>query len=70
MQRKLFLNKKINICKSLHLEEFRNCQQFKEDGTCEKCIDRFASDSGDKKCTKAENCKESIYEKCIEHNKG
>ena len=64
------LNKNINVCKSLNLEEFRNCEKFNDEGTCEKCDEGYYLGSGDKKCTKIENCKESIYEKCIECNKG
>ena len=64
------LNKNINVCKSLNLEEFRNCEKFGDDGTCEKCDEGYYLGSGDKKCTKTENCKESIYGKCIECTKG
>ena len=60
------LNKNVNVCKSLNLEDFRNCEKIQTlDGTCEKCADGYYLSSGSKKCTKTQNCKEAIYEKCI-----
>ena len=65
------LNENINICRSLNLEEFRNCEKIRlSDATCEKCMDGYYLNSEDKKCTKIENCKQSIFGKCILCNKG
>ena len=61
----------INVCKSLNLEEFKNCENINTlDGTCEKCIDGYFLTSEDKKCIKTDNCTESIFDKCIQCNKG
>ena len=61
----------INICKSIYLEEFKNCEKINTvDGICENCFDGYFLNSEDKKCTKTENCKESIFDKCILCDKG
>ena len=61
----------INICKSIFLEEFKNCEKINAlNGTCENCIDGYFLNSEDKKCTKTKNCKESIFDICILCDKG
>ena len=65
------LNEQINICKPLNSEEFRNCEIIKTlDGTCEKCKEGFYLTSEDKKCTKTENCKESLFDTCTKCDVG
>ena len=65
------LNKETNVCKSLSLEEFRNCEKIQDtNGKCEKCDEEYFLTSDDKTCTKTENCKESVFGKCVSCNKG
>ena len=65
------LNEEINICKSINLEEFKNCETIQtSNGKCGKCIEGYFLTSGDKKCTKTENCKEAAFEKCTLCNNG
>ena len=47
------LNEEINFCKSINLEEFRNCETIQtSNGKCEKCIEGYFLTSDDKKCQK------------------
>ena len=65
------LNEEINICKSLSSNEFANCQVIqKSNGLCEKCEQDYYLTSEDKRCTKTENCSESLFGNCIKCNKG
>ena len=57
------------ICKYLGTEDFKNCKLInKEKGYCFECEDGFILNGGDRKCTKLENCYESIYGNCISCN--
>ena len=54
------------FCKSLSLENYKNCKEINyEKGICSKCEEGFFLTSGDHKCIKTENCKESIFGNCI-----
>ena len=65
------LNEEINFCKSINLEEFKNCETIQtSNGKCEKCIEGYFLTSDEKKCTKTENCKEAAFEKCTLCNNG
>ena len=60
----------LKICKYLYLDDFKNCKEIsKENGTCIMCEDEFFLNDGDKKCSKTENCSESIFGNCISCNK-
>ena len=70
-QENFILNERIKICKSIDSEEFRNCEIIDRwDATCEKCKEGYFLSSEDKKCTKTENCKEVIFDKCIKCDLG
>ena len=70
-KKNFILSRNINICRSLDLDDFRNCETPRElDGTCGECVEGYYLSSGDRKCTKTQNCKESIFEKCILCEKG
>ena len=57
------------ICKSLNTEDFKNCKEInKEKGYCWECEDGYFSNGGDGKCTKIENCYESMYGNCLSCN--
>ena len=65
------LYKEIKICKSLNLDDFKNCLKINtEIGTCEECEEGFYLNNGDKKCSKIENCNESTYGNCKICNEG
>ena len=65
------LNREIKICKSINLEEFKNCLKINTDfGICDKCDENFYLNDGDKKCSNTENCYESTYGKCKICNDG
>ena len=58
-------SKEITICKSLKLDDFKNCLKINtEIGICEECEEGFYLNHGDKKCSKVENCNESAYGIC------
>ena len=59
------------ICKSLNLDDFKNCKDInKEKGYCWTCEDGYNLNWGDRKCTKIDNCYESIYGNCLSCNYG
>ena len=59
------------MCKNLDLDDFKNCKEIdKQKGVCKKCEEGYFLNSGDKKCAKIENCKESVYGNCISCNLG
>ena len=65
------LNENINVCKSLNIEEFRNCESINNlDGVCQKCIEGYFLTSEDKKCIQTGNCTESLLGKCVLCDKG
>ena len=54
------------ICKSLILDDFKNCKIINnETGKCLECEEGYFLNFNDKKCTKTENCSESIYGNCF-----
>ena len=56
----------LKFCKSIKSDDFLNCKEIgKERGLCIKCEEGFYLNKGDKKCTKIENCNESIFGNCI-----
>ena len=60
----------LKICKSLYTGDLKNCEKVdKSNGFCEKCEEGYYLNSGDKKCSKTENCYESIFEVCTKCNK-
>ena len=61
--------KDFRLCKSLSIEDYKNCKEINyETGFCSICEDNFYLTSGDKKCVRIENCKESIFGNCISCN--
>ena len=59
------------FCKSLSMDIYKNCEKINyETGYCEVCENGYYLNSGDHKCIKTENCKESIFDICILCNKG
>ena len=61
----------LKICKNLDIDDFKNCKEIDiQKGLCKKCEDSYFLNSGDKKCTKVENCKESVYGNCKSCNLG
>ena len=58
------------FCKSLSLEQYKKCETINyQTGLCEECENGYFLTSGDHKCIKIENCKESIFGNCISCNK-
>ena len=56
----------LKICKPLVIDSYKKCNEINiETGFCNKCEDGYYLTSGDHKCIKAENCKESIFGNCI-----
>ena len=56
----------LKFCKSITSEDFLNCEEIgNETGLCIKCKEGFFLNREDKKCTKVENCKDSIFWNCI-----
>ena len=63
------LNGGIQICKSLNSEDLKNCQKINvEKGICEKCIEGYYLNEGDRRCSKTENCYESSFGVCKKCN--
>ena len=61
----------LNICKSILSQDFKNCKKIdNENGVCETCEDNYYLSEDDKKCTKIENCGETIFGNCISCKKG
>ena len=59
------------MCKSLNTDDFKNCKEInKQNGYCWECENGYFINGGDKKCTKVENCYESMYGNCIKCNYG
>ena len=55
----------LKICKSLSIEIYKNCEEINiESGVCEKCEEGYFLNS-ERKCTKVEHCKESVFGNCI-----
>ena len=51
--------------------DFTNCRKINmTSGLCEDCEDNYYLNLGDKRCTKIQNCFESVFGKCIECNPG
>ena len=56
----------LKICKSKNSNDFINCKEIdRETGLCLACEDDYFLNFLDKKCSKTENCNESIYGNCI-----
>ena len=65
------LNKKNKICKSLYLEEYKNCEIINNETLqCEECIEGYFLNIGDKKCITTENCYKSTFGICLKCNNG
>ena len=59
------------FCKSKSSADLLNCKIINTTtGFCDECEDDFFLNSGDKRCTKIENCYESIFGVCAECNPG
>ena len=59
------------ICKSTLNDDFKNCKEIDlESGFCLVCENGYYLNGGDKKCSKTENCFESIFGKCSSCNSG
>ena len=65
------LLKKNKMCKSILIEDFKNCKIIDyELGVCKNCEIGYYLNSGDKKCIKTKDCFESIFGICITCNPG
>ena len=54
------------LCKNINIDDFKYCKEIDiEKGVCLSCEDGYFLNFEDKKCTKTENCNESIYGNCI-----
>ena len=54
------------FCKSLSIDNFKNCNKINyEKGVCEECDEGYYLTSGDFKCIKTENCRESVFGNCV-----
>ena len=54
------------ICKSNSSDDFNNCEEINiENGKCKICKEGYFLTSGNQKCIKIENCRESIFGNCI-----
>ena len=61
----------LKICKSLNSEDLKNCEEIDfEKGVCSKCKENYFLNSDDYRCTKTQNCSESIYEICTKCDVG
>ena len=64
-------NDMFKICKSLESEDLSNCKKINQmTGFCEECEAGFFLNQGDLKCSKIENCYESVFGKCSLCNGG
>ena len=58
-------DRKLKICKSMRDGDLKNCEEInKSNGLCEKCVEGYYLNSGDKRCSKIENCYESTFDVC------
>ena len=70
-QEDFILVEKNKICKSLLNDDFDNCKDIDtENGVCQECEEGYFLNKGDKKCTKTENCNESMLGICSLCNEG
>jgi len=54
------------ICKNLNSDDLKNCKIVNfVNGLCNTCEDGYFMNKGDYRCTKTENCYESIFGACI-----
>ena len=59
----------LKICKSLLSEDFKNCQEIDiEKGVCQECEEGYFLSEGDRRCSKTENCLETVFGNCISCN--
>ena len=55
----------LKICKPIISSDLKNCEKINNiNGLCEKCKEGYFLNEGDKKCSKIENCYESIFGTC------
>ena len=67
----LYGEKHIKICKSLYSGDLKNCELINYSiGVCAKCKEGYYLNAGDNKCSKTENCYESVYETCTKCDPG
>ena len=67
--RQFDLIKELKICKSINSDDFKNCKTINTiKGICKECEEGFYLNSGDNRCTKTENCYESVFGVCIKCN--
>ena len=60
------MTSQLKICKYKNSDDLKNCKEINiENGLCENCEEGYFLNTGDKKCSKTENCSESIYGNCI-----
>ena len=63
--------KEFRFCKSISIDNYKNCKEINyETGFCKTCEEGYNLTSGDYRCIKIENCKESIFGNCILCNQG
>ena len=61
----------LKICRYTLIDYYKNCQEINyETGLCKVCQKDYYLTSGDYKCIKENNCKESIFGNCISCNNG
>ena len=57
--------KPLKICKSLNSDDLKNCKIINTiKGICQECEDGFYRNYGDQRCTKTQNCYESVFGVC------
>ena len=63
------LAKELKICKSINSDDLKNCKRINTiKGICIECEEGFYKNSGDSRCTKTENCYESVFGVCTKCN--
>ena len=67
----VLIGQNTRICKSINSEDLKNCKDINLDnGLCSNCTEDFYLNSIDQKCSRTENCSESLYGICKKCNKG
>ena len=63
------LIKELKICKSINSDDLKNCKRINTiKGICVECEPGFYKNIGDNRCTKTENCYESVFGVCLKCN--
>ena len=61
----VLIGQNIKVCKSIYSEDLKNCDKINlENGFCESCKEGFYLNTGDKKCSRIQNCQFSSFGIC------